>query len=395
MHDVMLLGACDLMSELSGDGKYRQSATAYLKFFLENCPQPTGLFPWGEHAYWDFFEEKTGHPTHEFLGGIPAAFWQRLWDLNSDALRREADGLLNHVGNLDTFDFARHADLAKPLPNPRPKGLGGMDFPRHAGFYIGLWTFAHFKTADAKYLDWALKMIDHHWRARDPQTGILPGTTRGSQANLASVESTLSLAVSLLESARLLPEGETRKRYEGAGRAYAESVIRFGHRPEAGQFLSSFPIDRGPQQQPDYSEPYRYGYGGGFTADNASLLLALFRLIDEARALRLAEGFADYYSKHDPPPAHEIVRAHVYASIVGLFADMYSLRQEPQHLAQAERYGRLAVERLFHRGLFRGATSIDHYEGDMMVGNLAYNLVWLHSLKEKQALKIEANYFNR
>jgi len=395
MHDIMLLRACEWASELCGDSKYRNAATDYLKFFLSNCPQPTGLFPWGEHAYWDFFQEKPGHPTHEFLGGIPAAFWDSVWSLGPEAIRREADGLLNHVGDLESFHFDRHADLFKALPSPRPKNLGGMDFPRHGGFYISLWAFAYSKTSDPKYLEWCRRMIDHHWSARDRGTGILPSTTRGSQAGTATVESTLSLAVSLLESATLLPPGEVRERFVSAGKAYAESVLGLPHKLKEGKFLAGFPMKTDPGQKPDYSEPYRYGYGGGFTADNIGLILALHRLTGDARSLRLAEDCASHYATHEPPPPHEIVRAHVYASILGLFTDLYALQRKPQHLAQAERYARLAIERLFHKGLFRGATSVDHYEGDLMVGNLAYNLLWLHAVKQNPGVWVAPNYFNR
>jgi arylsulfatase A-like enzyme len=395
MHDIMLLRACDQLSQLTSETKYRQAVTDYLKFFLVHCPQPTGLFPWGEHAYWDFFEEKPGHATHEFLGGIPAAFWERLWQLSPPAVRAEADGLINHVSDLDSFHFDRHADLFAPMAQPRPRGLGGMDFPRHAGFYMHLWSFAYSKTNDQKYADWALKMIDHHWTARDANTGILPSTTRGSQAQTASVESTLSLAVSLLEAASLLPASELKDRFQKAGQEYASAVLRLPHRPSEGKFLASFSTQAGPNQQADYSEPYRYGYGGGFSADNAALLLAVHRAMADPRALQLAEQFADFYARNDPPPAHEIVRTHVYASIIGLFADLYSLRKNPSHLRQAERHSQLAIERLFHRGLFRGATSIDHYEGDLMVGNLAYNLLWVHVLKQNSDVRVPPNYFNR
>ncbi|MBI2947189.1 MAG: hypothetical protein HYY23_06050, partial [Verrucomicrobia bacterium] len=395
MHDVMLLRACDLATSLTGDSKYGQAATDYLKFFLGNCPQPTGLFPWGEHAYWDFFQEKPGHPTHEFLGGVPISFWERIWSLDPKALRAEADGLLNHVGDLESFHFDRHADLFKALPTPRPRNLGGMDFPRHAGFFISLWTFVFSKTADRKYLDWSLRMIDHHWSACDAGTGILPSTTRGSQTNTATVESTLSLALSLLESATLLPPGEAKERFVSAGKPYAESVLSLPHKAKDGQFLASFPRKSDPGQKPDYSEPYRYGYGGGFSADDASLILALHRLTGDPRAFRLAEDFANFYATHEPPPPHEIVRAHVYASIIGLFTDLYSLGKKPEHLAQAERYARLAIERLFHQGLFRGATSIDHYEGDLMVGNLAYNLLWLLAARQNSPVNVPPNYFNR
>jgi hypothetical protein len=395
MHDVMLLRSCELTTDLTGDPKYRQAATDYLKFFLANCPQPTGLFPWGEHAYWDFFEEKPGHPTHEFLGGIPISFWETVWSLDPNALRAEADGLLNHIVDLDTFHFDRHADLFQALPTPRPRNLGGMDFPRHAGFYISLWAFAYSKTSHPKYVTWSLKMIDHHWGSRDVGTGILTSTTRGSQAGTATAESTLSLAVSLLESASLLPAGEAKERLASIGKAYARSVLSLPHKPKEGQFLSSFPMKTDPSQKPDYTEAYRYGYGGGFSGDCASLVLALHRLTGDQRALLIAEQCASFYAVNDPPPPHEIVRAHVYASILGLFTDLYSLRKKPEHLEQAARYAHLAIERLFHKGLFRGATSIDHYEGDLMVGNLAYNLLWLYAQEQNPGLKVAPNYFNR
>lgn len=71
-HDVMLLRAADYLGLLTGESNYRQAATDYLRFFLHHCPaKRTGLFAWGEHAYWDFAKERPGHLTHEFLGGLP------------------------------------------------------------------------------------------------------------------------------------------------------------------------------------------------------------------------------------------------------------------------------------------------------------------------------------
>jgi hypothetical protein len=352
------------------------------------------LFPWGEHAYWDFFEEKPGAAVHEFLGGIPNAFWESLWQISPDAVRREADGLLNHVTDLDTFHFDRHADLFKPMPDPRPRGGGGLDFPRHAGFYIYVWGFLYSKTQESKYAGWILKMIDHHWRFRDAD-GILPSTTRGSQAQIASAESTLSLGVSLLETAGILPNGNLKDRCQNVGEAYVTAVLRLSHQPTEGKFHASLQAKPGAERTPDYSEPYRYGYGGGFTADNANLLLAVHRMTKDNQALILAEDFASFYARNEPPPAHEIVRAHVYASIIGLFTDLYTITGKRTHLEQAERYAKLAIERLFFSGLFRGATAVDHYESDLMPGNLAYNLLWLEMAKSNSATKAKPNYFNR
>ncbi len=395
-HDVMMLRACDLVTKLTGDAKYHQTATAYLTFFLENCPQPTGLFPWGEHAHWDFFAEAPGHHVHEFLGGVPTAFWDRMWTLHPDALRGEADGVLNHVVDLETFDFDRHADIGKPLPIPRPRGMGFLDFPRHGGFYVHLWTTMHAKTGEAKYLAWSHGIIDHTRSSCDPKSGLPPACTRTDRAQTIAVESVLSLSISMLEASRLLAPGRDRRRYESVATAYLDRILQLPHRPERGEFLVCFPAGTDdPGAGASYGDPYRYAYGGGFSADDAVLLVAAYRLTADRRALELAEAFAGYYAENDPPPPWEIVRAHTYASILGLFTDLYDVTKKPEHLAQAERYAQLAVERLFWRGMFRGATSINHYEGDLMVGNLVYNLAWLHALKSGAPVQVEPDYFNR
>ena len=390
-HDVMLLRACEMLSDLTGDPKYQRAKSDYLGFFLKNCPQATGLFSWGEHAYWDFFKEKPGADIHEFLGGIPRAFWEDLWKIDPEAARREADALLNHVTDLNSFHFDRHADLFKTPPTPRPPGGGGLDFPRHAGFYIHVWAFAHSKTKEGNYGEWIQKMIDHHWPSRDVD-GILPSTTRGAQSQIATAESTLSLAVSLLEAAAILPDGPVKERCKTAGVAYAQAVTRLPHQAVDGKFVATLNVKT---RVPDYSEPYRYGYGGGFTADNAALLLAVHRLTNNERALKLAEEFAAFYETHEPPPAHEVVRAHVYASIIGLFVDLHSLTGKRAHMDQAERYAKIAIERLFFNGLFRGATAVDYYESDLMPGNLAYNLLWLETVKTRSKFTAAPNYFNR
>ena len=256
------------------------------------------------------------------------------------------DGLLNHVVNLETFDFDRHADVRNPLPVPRPRGMGFLDFPRHGGFYLGLWTAMHAKTGEKRYLDWSHGIIDHTFRSRDPKSGLPPGCTRTQRTETVAVESVLSLAVSLLEAAQLLPPGKDRDHYERVAKAYLDRILELPHRPDRGELLVSFRAGaERPELEPAYSDPYRYEYGGGFTADNAVLLLAAYRVTRDPRALRLAEGFAGYYAENDPPPPWEIVRAHTYASIIGLFVDLYDLTGKPEHLAQAERYGQLAVER--------------------------------------------------
>jgi hypothetical protein len=308
-------------------------------------------------------------------------------------MEAEADGLINHVKNLDNYDFDRHADINAPMPVPRPEKSGGLDFPRHAGFYIGLWSFAFSKTKNDRYLDWSEKMIDHHWNLRSPESG-LPPDRKG--AKNASAVSTLSLALNLLEGAEILPEGRIKRRYEEVATAYLDAILRLPHKGVEGKFLIDLPMNATPEKATGtYGEPYTYGYGGGFSADYAGLLLQVYRITKDARALKLAEDFAGFYSKNHPPPLTEAVYARVYASIIGLFNDLYELTDKPAYLEQSKRYAKISIEVLYHDGLFRGAANVGHYEASMLVGALVYNLVWLHSLEKPNGVKIEPNYFAR
>jgi hypothetical protein len=391
--DVMLLQALDNMSKLTGNQKYQQEVTDYLTFFLKNCPHPnTGLFPWGEHAYWNFYEEQHNYDTHEFLGGVPYTFWERMWKINPKAVLGESDGLINHITDFETFHFDRHADIVHPMPVPRPAKYGGMDFNRHAGFYIHLWTFAFSKTKDPKYMAYAEKMLDHHWNMRSPKSG-LPPDRKGTKD--ASSASSLALSLSLLEAAEMLPQGdEMRKKYEMVAKTYLDAILRLPHKPATGQFLMNLQMDQTPENATgSYGEPFNYGYGGGFSADYAGLLLEVYHITKDERGLRLAEGFADYYANHNPPPVTEAVYARVYASIIGLFNGLYEIDHKEQYLNQAKRYAKYAIDNLYYNGLFRGTTDIGHYEASMMVGDLVYNLVWLDAIGGKTDIKIEPNYF--
>ena len=392
-HDVMLLQAMDVMTKVTGDGKYSGAVDAYLKYFLANCPaKETGIFPWGEHAHWDFHKDEPGHLTHELLGGIPISFWERLWQLSPDAVTRMADGLINHVVDLDTFTWNRHANIRKPLPVPRPKGLGINDFPRHGGFYILLWTFVHSKTKDPKHLDWASRAIEHGWRLKRAPLNLPPFTIKSSNV---AMESAFSKAASILEAAALLPDGEAKAQYETVANTYLDSVAKMPHKPREGHFVTSCKIDAPPSEATGKTVPWSARYGGKFTADDAVLCLAAYRLTKKPDYLRMAEEAAEFYATHEPPPADEIVRAHVYAAVISLFIDLHDLTHAPKYLEQAKRYAKLSIERLYWNGLFRGATGINHYESQMMVGNLVYALVWLHAVDKGLAVKVEPNYFDR
>ena len=56
--DQPLVVSAYLLSEISGEDKYANSATAYVEDFLKYCVDRNSMFAWGNHQYYDIFEDK-------------------------------------------------------------------------------------------------------------------------------------------------------------------------------------------------------------------------------------------------------------------------------------------------------------------------------------------------
>ena len=395
-HDIMLLEAARGISRLTGEPRYAAAADDYLRFFLDNCTQTaTGLWPWGEHAHWDFIKEAPGHVTHEYLGAAPLGFWQRAWEMNPAAVLREADGLINHVVNLETFDYNRHADISAPLPTPRPADMTFLDFPRHGGFYMQVWAFAHSKTGEQRYLDWCEKMMDHHSAMRHPQSGLLPSTTSSPAA--AGITTQLSLALTMLESLPLLGDTPTGLRCGQLSGEYLDALARLPHRPAEGKVCTRVPLS-GPGEDLDrcLSEPaYEANYGGPFLCMDALLWAQAYRLTDNPRFLDIARGIAGYYARNPQVPEQRNTRAKIFGSLVELMLDMRELDGGDQWLPAAEAFARQGVELLYGNGLFRGATDLWYYESELWPSTFVHALVRLAAVLEGKGDQVPTSYFHR
>ena len=104
IHDEATLKTLYALAAASGRPDYAAAADAYLQRFATHCTETaTGLFPWGEHSFWDLVEDRVGNSCaltaerpmtasaiHDHLRQAPLWLWEKLWQFNPRCVERAA-----------------------------------------------------------------------------------------------------------------------------------------------------------------------------------------------------------------------------------------------------------------------------------------------------------------
>jgi outer membrane protein assembly factor BamB len=149
--NVRLLNA---LSVETGDSKYARAADEYMRFFLKCCvSHTTGLFAWGEHMAYNVQDDEIHGQRHELQH--PAPLWDELWTIDPEAVRGEIEGVYNyHITDKRIMAYDRHANYWNGLPERDQATI-----LLYAGIYIDSFAFLFEKTHDAKYDEWARKLL--------------------------------------------------------------------------------------------------------------------------------------------------------------------------------------------------------------------------------------------
>lgn len=157
------------LTELTGDKTYADAADAYMAYFMEHCVSPTTkLFGWGEHIYYNLFTDDfnyRGHDGHEFEGYITD--WDDLWRINPTAVKEEIEAIWEyHIHDQAGLNFDRHAHWGEGYND-------GVGFLNHGMNYVYNFAFLHKVTGNPEYLDWAVRLANSRYEARD-EKGMAP-----------------------------------------------------------------------------------------------------------------------------------------------------------------------------------------------------------------------------
>jgi hypothetical protein len=386
MHDENLYQVLYALSTLTGDSRYATEADAALQWFFQHTLNATTGFPaWGEHLSWDFRTEKAAMPMtkrsplydyHEFYR--PWVLCARSAALAPEAFQRFAMAVWQHqIADQKTGGFNRHTRYTQHGP-----GDPNREFPRHGGFYIGVWAAAYKQSHDPQFLH-AIETLAAYFDAhRNPQSGAIPANSYSSE--LTWPQSELSLAIDLSDAAQALPVELAAKL-----RAIAQKTdsVFLKEKHDLGSSGRGFITTAGSASlQPvegkgnrPFTDTWSTGYGESTDADVAMLCLLRYkqRPLDGFRKLFIAT--ADRYVAQPPNPDLTIYPGSVGGAILVL-TNAWRIAHDAKYLASATALANSA-QRMFFDGspLPRASTRHDHYEaitrGDTLV--LALLDLWI------------------
>lgn len=443
MHDQSILKTMYALDEtgerptapVTSDSGYADAADRYLETFATRCTDTvTGLFPWGEHAYWDLDENQVGdsyairdadryRPLHDHLRLTPQWLWERITDHNPAAVHDYADGLSYHWNDPLKPEYIRHAPIT--VKDREKSGQRSCDFPRHGGYYINDWAFAYTRQHHPDYLRRIEVMLNYWWEKLDPaHQGLLRFESRGRSDEL-SPRQTLGLAVGLLDAVDTLADSglapALRTRMRERATVYLDGFLAAPHEPERDVYLGTcreedlengtFELRTGPDVTYEIRPMAIWGdvYSGVLAASMALLCVSAHRYTGDRRLLEWAEAVGETYAEIsfpkrgtvDPQAANAVlnpstertmdrddeipIHARDVGLTLGLFADLYAVTAEDRWLDEALVLAGRALDVYLDADLPRGAAEIDRYENQLGTGFL------LHGLARTALLALEGD----
>jgi hypothetical protein len=393
MHDLPALGLLYALADACDRSDYRLAADRYLETFVNHCTATeTGLFPWGEHAFWDLLTDKAGSSLeeagirygsepfiwHDHLRQAPPWFWEKVAAISPRVLDRFAEGLDRHWVTDARDEYNRHAILDQVRRTGPDKR--SCDFPRHSGFYVCDLACAYRRNPRPEIRASLIRYADYWWeRRKDGECFLLESRTPADDPeflDVLSASQTLSLGLSLLDAAEVLSTVD-----EGLsnllsirGAACCRKFLNAPHDITKGVFVSSY--KESSRHEPTSYPVFGSVYGIYPLAHAALLCCAAYRGLGDEAFLDWAAAAGRTcidpdWDKAEPAngrvyQGRMMTRQCVPALDVGLSlelsADLYELTGERIWLAEGMRMWERIRPVYFRAGLVSTASDGSWYE---------------------------------
>jgi hypothetical protein len=385
------------LTRITGDEKYASEADKALEYFFKHCQSPeTSLMAWGEHLYWDFYEEACrGTDMHEIEGEWP--FWDQSYKLAPEASWRYALGLWDHqVHCKETGDFSRHARWSVHGT------FGGFEFPRYAGQMILNWADAYSREENAhrkrrgELLN-AISVIVGRMEANTKlaESGYLPAgrAEAGDHVNVVWLGSNLELARCLWKAAPQILKSDKDLAVRMQNLALKQD-LDFHKTPHqistGGGFAVTLHSKTGEPRFRSMNNPYTAvwatGYGHSTHANLANLCYARYNqlLIDHPEVAekyrRLILAAAEQYLSATPDTG-QLQKPDALASVIELMINAFNITGEEKFIKRAGYFSQIGADLFLNDGLPlpKATNQHSHYEAITGGPGFIYALLQLYS----------------
>lgn len=400
MHDHVTLGTMKHLARVGRGKDLSEMADAGIRRFVTHCcTTASGLYPWGEHAFWNLADDCPGNSytldgtadglKHDHLLQAPVWLWEEIRKVDPCKVNAFAQGLDNHWRSNSPLEYNRHAPIQKPgrVLNPDPVSC---DFPRHSGFYALDWGFAFRHSGNKKFRGQIREIVDYWWLRRK-ENNALPLSSRFDSAHASygdlAYAQTLSLGISLLETAAELeqPDSALAAICRQRGHDYVMAFLHGPHDPAKGLIVSTQSVwDSGARKlMPLWGSIY-----GDHSAATAGLLLlrACDFIEEEQPLVSFCEKLATSYPSL---PTSRHLPAKDAGQVVAFFTELSIRSGQCSWRQKAWDHAGQALRTYLDGKLPRGATGLDWYESQMLPGHLLSSIARLACIERDAAVSTD------
>jgi hypothetical protein len=403
--DQPLLRTLYAMTKLTDDSKYAEAADAYIKVYFERARKPNGLLAWGSHIYYDAYTDapggdQDGAGPHETLVLCPV--WSEMSRVAPDAVRAQIEGMWDwHVVDKMTGLHNRHDDRQR-----------GCDFAFFGGELVHAFAHLHNNTNQDEHLRWAQLVMDNHWRARNPETGLAPDApSTGARYDAHHSFTTVSGPHAAMLLKAFEESGEDR--FRDVALTYIQAYDEYAWDETANQYHAMLTLDGDPVAQeprgPGYDvwKPTGYidiwrsiMYSYEFPLIAAQTAVYAHEITGDEAALQSAKNWSVNIRAAFPPGTgrrwrDELVEAlpeiettggtyaENYGRSISFFLGLYRATDDHANLINAVALADIAMAKLYTDGWFRGHPAKHYYESTDGVAYLLYALLELSTYPNK------------
>ncbi|MEQ8552337.1 MAG: hypothetical protein RIC06_01990 [Cyclobacteriaceae bacterium] len=381
------------LSRLSGDTTYQEAAKQYLNFYLENCKADNGIILWGNHYYYDAFQDQClkfkssetpqsvdfSTETGDLYEARPfSPAWDILWEIDPGLTEKHLrETIKRHIVDIETGEFNRHAD-----------GERGYAFIEYGGLLCYSLAWLYEETWDTSLLDLADRIIQYTYEHRNETTGLLKNSPTQDRWDKYTATTEVGLwAGYVLKASQMVPDKLGRQWQTLASRSLARWLI-YGWDEKTGLYFGGLNIHDGSpfEPQPDYPyQPDKYSdiFNPLFPTHNYPMQLAEATL-DMYKVTKNAfyETHAKNWLRHIQKQVKErnpddLLYAENYARIIHFLKSYHAVFRDPESKKLMQELVSEALANLYleDAGMFRSHTGESRYDAVDGVGLLALVLL--------------------